>query len=146
MESEKKLGALDREAIQNGLDSGTFGQDKQPGRAETLQELAGKIERYRTIHSRYTYQDIGYLSLTEDLERFILDHMDLKSRPRATAFQLKNVEQWLKNANNPIIDEEVACFNEEYDIIPVVSKRKAPVRQLIGNWAPWFFRERRVRQ
>ena len=79
--------------------------------------------------------------------------MDLKSRSKATPFQVGNVRQWLQNANDPILDEEVAFLNEEDDIVPVASTPKAPIRQLIDRFSilnflrlPPCFRERKVRQ
>ena len=80
--------------------------------------------------------------------------MNLKSRSKATPFQVGNVRQWLQNANGPIVDEEVAYLNEEDDLVPVAaSTPKAPLRQLIDRFSvlnflrlPPCIRERRVRQ
>ena len=64
----------------------------------------------------------------------MLDHMELKSRPRATPFQKGNVQQWLKNANNnAIAAEEVAFIQQEDDLIPLVSTPKTPVRDFINR-------------
>ena len=79
--------------------------------------------------------------------------MDLKSRPRATPHQVKNVRQWLKNANGAIMDEEIAYLNEEDDLVPVASTPKAPLRQFINKLSTHNFRrlapcimDRKVRQ
>ena len=79
--------------------------------------------------------------------------MDLKSRPKATPFQIENVRQWLANANHPIRDEEVAYLNEEDDLVPVASTPKAPLRQLVDRFSILNFlrllpciRERKVWQ
>lgn len=79
--------------------------------------------------------------------------MNLKSRSKATPFQVGNVRQWLKNANGAIVDEEVAFLNEEDDLVPVASTPKAPLRQLIDRFSilnflrlPPCIRERKVRQ
>ena len=65
----------------------------------------------------------------------MLDHMELKSRPRATPFQIGNVQQWLENANNnAIAAEEVAFIQQEDDIIPLVSTHKTPVRAFINRY------------
>ena len=64
----------------------------------------------------------------------MLDHMELKSRPRAKPFQIENVQQWLKNANdNAIAAEEVAFIQQEDDLIPLVSTPKTPVRDFINR-------------
>ena len=80
--------------------------------------------------------------------------MDLKSRSKATPFQVGNVRQWLQNANEPILDEEVAYLKEEDDLVPVVSTPpRAPFRQFIDGFLvlnflrlPPCIRERKVRQ
>ena len=79
--------------------------------------------------------------------------MDLKSRPKATPFQVGNVRQWLENANHPILDEEVAYLKEEDDLVAGASTPKAPLRQLIDRFSilnflrlPPCIRERKVRQ
>ena len=79
--------------------------------------------------------------------------MNLKSRSKATPFQVGNVRQWLENANGAIVDEEVAFLNEEEDLVPVASTPKAPLRQLIDRFSilnflrlPPCIRERKVRQ
>ncbi len=66
----------------------------------------------------------------------MLDYMELKSRSKATSYHVKNVKQWLENANNPIREEEVAFLQEEDDLIPVVSTRKVPVRNFINRFNP----------
>ncbi len=79
--------------------------------------------------------------------------MDLKSRSKATPFQMGNVRRRLEYANQPILDEEVAYLEEVDDLVPVVSTSKAPLRQLIDWFSilnflrlPPCFRERKVRQ
>lgn len=67
----------------------------------------------------------------------MLNHMQMKSRPRASRFQIDNVRQWLDNANGPIATDEVAFVqeeNQEDDLIPVVSREKAPLRKLANNF------------
>ena len=65
----------------------------------------------------------------------MLDHMELKSRPRATPFQRGNVLQWLENANhNAIAAGEVAFIQREDDLIPLVSTQKTLVREFINRY------------
>ena len=65
----------------------------------------------------------------------MLDHMELKSRPRATPFQRGNVLQWLENGNhNAIAADEVAFVQREDDLIPLVSTQKTPVRDFINKY------------
>ena len=81
----------------------------------------------------------------------MLNHMEMKSRPRASDFQINNVRQWLDNANDPIAEEEVTFVrkaDQEDDLIPVVSKPKTPLRRFIDRSTllrlPTCFRERKV--
>ena len=84
-------------------------------------------------------------------DQFVLNHMELKSHPRASKFQINNVRQWLINANHPIAQEEVAFVGEEGedDLIPVTSKPKTPLRRFIDRFnllrLAACFRERKVR-
>ena len=70
------------------------------------------------------------------LERFVLDHMELKSRSQATEFQLRNVKRWLQDANDPISEEEVAFLHEEDDLIPVVHTPKTVIQRFIDAYNP----------
>lgn len=65
------------------------------------------------------------------LERFVLQQSELKSRERATDFQINNVKQWLKNANKPIVEEEVAFVEQDDDLIPMVPNKKALLRRFV---------------
>lgn len=118
VEQEKALKDADERAMQDGLDSGTFRNDQQSERVEKMSKLLPMIERYH---------------------KFLLGLMDLKSRSKATPFQVGNVRQWLQNANDPILDEEVAYLNEEDDLVPVASTPKAPLRQLIDRFSALNF-------
>lgn len=74
----------------------------------------------------------------------------MKSRPRATDFQVNNVRQWLTNANGTILPEEVEFVDQLDDLIPVVPRQKAPLRRFIDRHnllrLPFCLRERKVRQ
>ncbi|KAL2040569.1 hypothetical protein N7G274_006548 [Stereocaulon virgatum] len=109
---EIALKAHDIQAMQASLDSGTFRNDQQEHRPQAMEDLATVLERY---------------------QKFVLQHMALKSYTRATKFQLSNVKQWLANANGPIEPEEVEFLQEEDDLIPVASKPKAPLRRFIDR-------------
>lgn len=62
------------------------------------------------------------------LERFVLDHMKLKTRPSASTYQIKNIRQWLTNARDPIDGAEVAFLDKEEDLSPVEFIEKTPLR------------------
>lgn len=58
----------------------------------------------------------------------------MKARPNASAFQIKNVNQWLENAKFPIEPKEVAFLEDHKDLIPVVSKERTPLRRFIDRF------------
>ena len=68
------------------------------------------------------------------IERFILDHSQLKSRRDATSFQIRNIREWFKNNNNPIREEEAEFIEKAGDLIPVVPKEKTPLRRFIDKF------------
>lgn len=59
--------------------------------------------------------------------------MRLKARPSASAYQIKNVRQWLRNARDPIDAAEVAFLDNEDDLTPVVYIEKTPLRSFAEN-------------
>lgn len=67
-------------------------------------------------------------------ERFILDHSALKARPKAAAFQVSNVKQWLDNAGEAIHPPEVAFLDKDEDLIPIVYKSQAPLRTFFDRF------------
>lgn len=58
----------------------------------------------------------------------------MKARPNASAFQIKNVKQWLDNARRPIEPNEVAFLENQEDLVPVVSKERTPLRRFIDKF------------
>ena len=44
------------------------------------------------------------------------------------------LQQWLENANNPILAEEVAFIQQEDDLIQLGSTYKTPVREFIHRF------------
>lgn len=84
-----------------------------------------------------------------NLERFLLDHTQIKARPAATEFQISNVKRWFRNANEHVIQHEEKQFiDKDGDLIPVVPKTKTPLRRLVdefGQLRLWaLFRDRDV--
>ena len=47
------------------------------------------------------------------------------------------LQQWLENANNPILAEEVAFIQQEDDLIQLGSTYKTPVRESIHRFNFW---------
>ena len=83
----------------------------------------------------------------------MLDLMNLKARSKATPFQVGNVRQWLQNANDPILDEEVAYLKEEDDLVPIASTPQILLEKLVDRFSILNFlrllpciRDRKVRQ
>lgn len=83
------------------------------------------------------------------LERFLLDHSQLKARSDATDFQICNVKNWLDSSNGAIKDEEAAFIEQEGDLIAIVPRVKTPLRRFIDKFPSIrkisCFRDRKVR-
>ncbi|KAL9613055.1 MAG: hypothetical protein Q9167_002401 [Letrouitia subvulpina] len=140
---EEELLKEDEESRNRGDHSGSFRNDPREQRNKILEELLGRMERYR-LSLRLIDIEVSLPSnqtgAYTSIERFILDHSDLKSRPEASKSQIRNVRQWLENNNRPIQEEEATFIERDGDLIPVVSKTKPPLRRLIdkmgyiGRW------------
>ncbi len=120
---------LCRQAPKEDADCGTFRLDHWPRRKQILADLASSLERYRTDPDRVD----SYLENIANgvVESFILNHSALKARPKASDFQIRNVKQWLQNANDPIRSEEVSFIDRHEDLIPMVSKEGTPLRRFL---------------
>ena len=73
------------------------------------------------------------------IERFILDHSAMKARPNATAQQMKNIKRWLDNAHNPIEADEIKYLGKIDDLIPLVSKERAPLERLLDRFDLFYY-------
>ena len=77
--------------------------------------------------------------------------MNLKARPNASAHQIKNIKQWLSNAQEPIDPSELSFLrvDNEEELTPVFHRERTPLRRLIDGSglmsAPSFFKQRKVR-
>ena len=69
----------------------------------------------------------------------MLDHAQLKARPKATESQISNIKQWFKNqrfknANETAIQyREIQFVDKNEDLIPVNPKTKTLLHKLIDN-------------
>ena len=151
MFQEEALKDADKKAIQDGRNSGSFRTDKQAERVEIVNRLLHLTERYRMWSITLTLLWLRNPSLTRP-DKYLLNLMELKSRPKATPFQVHNVRTWLDSANHPIREEEVAYLDEEDDLVQMTSTPKNPLIQLIDRFPVLnilrhvpCFRERKVR-
>ena len=148
---EEALKDADKKAVQDCRNSGSFRTDKQAERVEIMNNLLHLTERYRKRPITLTLLWLRYLLLTR-ADKYLLNLMELKSRPKATSFQMHNVRRWLDNANHPIRQEEVAYLDEEDDLVQMTSTPKNPLIQLVDKFPVLnflrhvpCFRERKVR-
>lgn len=129
VELEEKLEDLDqdcREGPKEHANCGSFRNDHWLHRKEVMADLASSLDQYRMSPARAT---IRRMISNRNTERFILDHSALKARPKAAAFQIRNVKQWLDNAGGPIHPPEVSFLDKDEDLIPLVCKPRTPLRR-----------------
>ncbi len=70
-------------------------------------------------------------------DEFVLAHRQLRSDPRASDHEVKNVQNWLYNNNGPIHEKE-ACFIEaDGDLVSLVPKVHTPLRRWLEKY-DWF--------
>lgn len=141
---EEDLRCLDQVCMKAGLNNGTFRYEPKLEREGILDELGWRLEQYRT------YDVSGKLPmLTWSLERFYLDHSQMKARPDATDFQISNVKRWIEGANVKVIQHEEQQFLEKAgDLVAIVPKDRTPLRRFIDRFNLLrllsCFRERKV--
>ena len=79
------------------------------------------------------------------IDRFVLDHSELKARPDASKHQIRNVRNWMSNNNKAIQDEETGFIRKEGDLMAFVPKVKTPLRRFIERFdfirLVWCFKE-----
>jgi len=61
----------------------------------------------------------------------VLDHRKFKSILGASHDQVQNINQFFENHNHPIRAEEASFVDHEWDLVPVVSRNKAPLRRFL---------------
>ncbi|KAL8929513.1 MAG: hypothetical protein Q9208_001182 [Pyrenodesmia sp. 3 TL-2023] len=111
---EQELHVEDRNCALQGGNNGTFDWDHQKRRIEIMDELAQRLERYP--------------------ERFVLDHSQIKARPRAEKKQISYIKNWLENNNHPIREQEVSFVHHGGDLMPMVPRVKPPLRRWIDKF------------
>ncbi|KAL6722305.1 hypothetical protein ACLMJK_001412 [Lecanora helva] len=122
-----------RRASDELADGGTFRFDQWERRGQILTDLALHIKRYRRTSPQRRILTPCLLRI----ERFVSDHLELKARPKASAHQIDNVKQWLKNAKKPITESEVAYLEQSEDLITMALKRKSPIRHVFDKFDIW---------
>ena len=126
--------------------NGTFRHEQRQRRQELMDEIEWRLSRYRMPCSPIQVQ---IFRAEMYLERFILDHSELKARPDANKFQIDNIKSWLENSNGPITQAEVKFINKEGDLMPLVPKVKSPLRRVLDRYNVFrripCFRESKVR-
>ena len=109
-------------------DSGTLRYDVRSRRQEILGLALWTLEKYSTQYSivRAINADLG-------IDKFVLDHSQLKARPDASANQIENVKNWLSNMNGPINEKEAAFIEQQGDLFAVVTNPKTPLRRFLDR-------------
>ena len=64
-------------------------------------------------------------------DEFILTHRKLRSDPRASDHEVKNVKNWFFNNNYPIHPDEGRFINTDDDLVALVPKIRTPLRRFL---------------
>lgn len=88
--------------------------------------------------------------LIAGIDEFILAHRQLRSDPRASSHEVKNVKNWLFNNNYPIHEAETQFINTDDDLVSLVPKVRTPLRRFLDLFVCFrlffLFRVRPVRR
>ncbi|KAI9761703.1 MAG: hypothetical protein M1840_001734 [Geoglossum simile] len=109
---ERQLDELDDPAPDS--DNSTFLEDPRPERKDLVKKLWRELKDYN---------------------EFIKVYSDLKSRPYATAHELRNVEGWMEDNEGAICPDESTFIAKTniHDLMPVTPKTKSPLRRWISR-------------
>lgn len=65
------------------------------------------------------------------LDELVLQHTELRGRPRVASKDMNSVSNWFHNHKNAIHPAETAYINEQRDLFSMVPKNKSPLRRLL---------------
>ncbi|CZR63284.1 uncharacterized protein PAC_13181 [Phialocephala subalpina] len=114
---EEKLQILDEiySSKESGIiNNGSFRDDKQMERVETMNDLKQKLLEYNS---------------------FINSHTPLRARPAVPKEDSNNSYAWHYNNHGAILDEEQAYLTHEDDLMAIRPQEKGSLRRFIGRFA-----------
>ncbi|KAF1959968.1 hypothetical protein CC80DRAFT_406147 [Byssothecium circinans] len=123
---ETELNEIDRKHSQkNAVDihNESFRQERDPRRTELLFAIHTLLKQYNKL---------------------LIQHSDLCSRGPALKKDVQSLENWLRNTQNAILDEEQAYVKHTHDLVPLVPKVRTPLRRLLERssrfrvWRWWM--------
>lgn len=127
-----------------------FGSRSTVSRTTSSWAVATEVRRWDpTRFAMGLAEDINdWLMATTD--EFVLAHRQLRSDPRASSHEVKNVKNWFFNNNYPIHGEETHYINTDDDLVSLVPKVRTPLRRFLDLFVCFrlflFFRVRPVSQ
>lgn len=106
--------------------NGSFREETSESRLALIQEIDKKLRAY----SVYSVNPTSEFSLIIS-DELVLQHAELRNRPRVASKDIDSVSNWFYNHKNAIHPAETAYINEQRDLFSMVPKNKTPLRRLL---------------
>ncbi|ERF68124.1 hypothetical protein EPUS_06935 [Endocarpon pusillum Z07020] len=113
VELETQLSVLESrlsEKLAPDVHNGSFRQETQKTRLDLIREIDKKLRAYNEL---------------------IIQHSDLRSRPRVPQKDVASLANWFHNNQNAILEEETDFINHRKDLFAMVPKMKTPLRRVL---------------
>lgn len=135
---ENNLKAIDESCQRSTapVHNGSFRQDAQQERKKVLRETKEKLSEYSKAHKpRQLSCVLRYTKVATD--DYIIAYSELKSRPRATARQQANLENWHYKNQGAILPQETEYIKKRADLITITPIIKTPLLRAL-ECTRWF--------
>ncbi|KAH0556095.1 hypothetical protein GP486_005971 [Trichoglossum hirsutum] len=129
-ELESQLQILENHLSQKSapdVHNGSFRQETQ----ETRLQLICKINMKLRAYSQSAATSMASASANNILDELVIQHSNLRSRPRVPEKDVTSISNWFHNYQNAIWHEETEYTNKPKDLFSIVPKAKTPLRQLL---------------
>ena len=116
------------------LHNGSFRQDSQTRRKEIILEAQRVLREYskclNVLETPVIVQFTLYQSfwLKDGADDLVLQHSQLRARPKVPKKDINSLETWLYNHANPILPAETEYLKHPSDLFSLVPASKSPLR------------------
>lgn len=73
------------------------------------------------------------------LDELLIQQSTLRNQPRVPRRNVKSISNWLANAQNAILDEEIVYISKRSDLVQLVPKAVTPLRSLLEKSTSFRF-------
>jgi hypothetical protein len=141
-ELEEQLTVIDArlsDPLAEDIHNGSFREETSETRLELIREVDRKLRSYSKCKTDSILPHARLIILDE----LVLQHTQLRTRPKVSKKDAQSVANWFHNHPGAIHLEETQYINEHSDLFAVAPKDKAPLRILLEKssrfrrWSLW---------